>query len=482
MDLTHLITQEELIRKRKEIKKIFFYRICGAGMGPAAVLIKQAGYQVEGADSAYYPPMSTFLETTGIPLYKLDEVNPEFLKNYDLIVVGNSVSGKIDAARMIEKVGVPFTSFPSALGSLVLKDKNVVGIAGTHGKTTTTYFLTQLLEKLGQNPGYLVGGIIEGRDPSKLGDKYFVIESDEYDSAYFHKISKFRLYELKNMILTSLEFDHADIFASVEKIEDEFRAILEKVSNTLIFNQEYSSAMKLYHEYKDKNKNQRWFLYGKGSDFGPHQIKTFENGSTFIVKWKGETISFETNVVGEHNVYNLSSCINYLLSEGFSVEKIQKASSNLEMVKRRQEVRGNYHDMIVIDDFAHHPRAITVTLDAIKSRFKNKKIITVFEPISATARSSIFQNEFRDSLMNSDKIIIAKPDLPSTALGAKDLDGYKLADELHQKGKEAVCVNKLDDLRKTIDQYKEKNAVLLILSNRTCLGLWESSFVKELKA
>ena len=151
------------------------------------------------------------------------------------------------------------------------------------------------------------------------------------------------------------------------------------------------------------------------------------------------------------------------------------------MVKRRQEVRGKYHDMIVIDDFAHHPRAITVTMDAIRARFKGKKVITVFEPISATARSSIFQNEFRDSLAGSDKVIIAKPDLPTTALGGSDLDGELLAKEISQKGKPAICVKKLDDLRKSIDEFGEKGSVLLILSNRTCLGLWESSFVKELQ-
>ncbi len=480
MDLKNLISQEDLIKNRSKIKKVFFYRICGAGMGPAAVLVKQAGFDVEGADSAFYPPMSTFLETTGIPLHKLDQVTPEFLKKYDLIVVGNSVAGKLEAARMIEQVGVPFTSFPSALGSLVLKDKNVVGIAGTHGKTTTTYFMTQLLEKLGQDPGYLVGGIIEGRDPSKLGKKYFVIESDEYDSAYFHKISKFRLYEMKNMILTSLEFDHADIFSSVEKIEDEFRAVLPNMPGTIIFNQEYPSTMKLHKEYS-QNPNQKWFLYGEGSDLGPHQVQTHENGSSFVVKWKDESVSFSSSVVGQHNVLNLTSCVIYLLSEGFKTADVQKAAASLEMVKRRQEVRGKYHDMVVIDDFAHHPRAITVTMDAIRARFKGKKVITVFEPISATARSSIFQNEFRDSLASSDKVIIAKADLATTALGGSDLDGQKLAKEISEKGKKAVCVSKLDDLRKAIDDYTEKDSVLLILSNRTCLGLWESSFVQELK-
>jgi len=187
-------------------------------------------------------------------------------------------------------------------------------------------------------------------------------------------------------------------------------------------------------------------------------------------------------VVGKHNVLNLTSCLIFLLSEGFSVTEVQRAALEIGMVKRRQEVRGKYKGMVVIDDFAHHPRAITVTLDAIKARFKNKKIITVFEPISATARSSIFQNEFRDSLLGSDKVIIAKASIPTTALNGKDLDVDLLSREISSKGHASTCVTKLDDLRSAIDEYKENDAVLLILSNRTCLGLWESNFVQELKS
>ena len=478
MDLTHLISQEQLIARAHEFKKIFFYRICGAGMGPAACLLKQAGYEVHGADSAFYPPMSTFLETTGIPLKKLDEVTPEYLKQFDLLVIGNSVGGKSDAARMLEQVGVPFTSFPSAIGSLVLKNKNVVGIAGTHGKTTTTYFLTQMLEFLKQDPGCLIGGIIEGRQPAYLGNKYFVIESDEYDSAYFHKISKFRLYEMKNMILTSLEFDHADIFASVEKIEDEFRDVMPKMKGSIIMNQEYPSIMKLYKEYSDKT--DRWMLYGPGSVHGPKNIVTSETGSTFIINWNGEDITFTTNVVGEHNILNITSCALYLLKEGFKVSDVVASVKNLEMVKRRQEVRGKYKGMVVIDDFAHHPRAIKVTLDAIRARFKNKKVLTIFEPISATARSNVFQNEFRDALALSDKVIIAKSNIKTTAIGKDDLDSDKLSREINELGVPSASVDQLEVLRSQIDQFAEDNAVLLVLSNRTCLGLWESGFVKEL--
>jgi UDP-N-acetylmuramate: L-alanyl-gamma-D-glutamyl-meso-diaminopimelate ligase len=479
MDLKNLISQADLISKRDQIKKVFFYRICGTGMGACAYLMKEAGFDVTGADSSYSPPMSTYLESTGMMLYKLDVVNADFLKQFDLIIVGNSVSGKSDHARLIEACGVPFTSFPSCMGALVLRDANVVGVAGTHGKTTTTYFLTQMLEKLKQDPGYLIGGIIDGRQPAYVGSKkYFVIEADEYDSAYFHKISKFRLYELKNMILTSLEFDHADIFSSVEKIEDEFRAILPNLKKTIVFNGEYPSANKLYAEYK--NNGATWIKYGPGMDAGPTNIKTFENGSEFSLNYKGETFNFKTDVVGTHNVLNLSSCILYLFQEGFSFVDIQASCQKLEMVKRRQEVRGIYKDAIVIDDFAHHPRAITVTLDAIRARYKNKKIITVFEPISATARSSIFQNEFFQSLSDSDKVIVAKAEIPTTAMSGKDLDGEKLVSDLNLKKVEAQCVYDLVNLRKAIDHLVEPQSVLLILSNRTCLGLWESDFVKEL--
>jgi UDP-N-acetylmuramate: L-alanyl-gamma-D-glutamyl-meso-diaminopimelate ligase len=201
-----------------------------------------------------------------------------------------------------------------------------------------------------------------------------------------------------------------------------------------------------------------------------------------MVEWRDEKIPFSSTVVGQHNVLNLTSCILYLLAEGFDVAKIQKAAREMGMVKRRQEVRGKYKGMTVIDDFAHHPRAITVTLDAIRARFPKKKLITIFEPISATARSSIFQNEFRDSLAASDKVIIAKQDLATTALGGTDLDGEKLAREISGKGSQSVCVKALPELRKFIDEYAEENAVLLILSNRTCLGLWESDFVQALKA
>ena len=482
MDLKNLIKQDDLISRRAEFKKVLFYRVCGAGMGPAAVLMKQYGLHVEGVDSAFYPPMSTYLESTGIPLHKIEVATDAFMKTFDLIVVGNSLSGKSEQARQIEKTGVPFTSFPAALGALVLKERQVIGVCGTHGKTTTTFFLTQMLEHLGQNPGYLVGGIIDGRDPANLGTgKYFPIEGDEYDSGYFHKISKFRLYELKHMILTSLEFDHADIFSSVEKIEDEFRDVIPKMRGQIIMNLEYPSSQKLWNDYIATAPAKSWTSYGPGAPIGPHDIITEENGSKFELTLGDEDVEFETSAVGHHNILNITSCIAFLHGEGFKIHDIQNAVKKLGMVKRRQEVRGTYKGATVIDDFAHHPRAINVTLEAIRARFKGRRIVTIFEPVSATARSSIFQTEFRDSLANSDEVIIAKPDIATTALGGSDLDGKRLAAEIQsQFHKPAQCVSTLAPLRAAIDATVKKGDVLLILSNRTCLGLWESDFVSQL--
>lgn len=482
MNLANLLAGPELLAKKAQIKKIFFYRICGTGMGAAACLLREKGYEIFGADQSFSPPMSTYLESTGIPCYKLSDVNAEFLKQFDLIVVGNSVSGKSDLARMIEECGVAFTSFPSIIGSLVLKDINVVGVAGTHGKTTTTYLMSQVFENLGNQVGYLIGGIMDDRPPARLGDgKYFFIESDEYDSCYFQKISKFRLYELKNLILTSLEFDHADIFANLEKIEDEFRAVIPQITKNFVFCSDYPSAMKLYNEFKDKTAGHRWSFYGQTSENGPYGISNTSEHTTFKLKLSGKECEFKTNLLGLQNILNLTSVVMFAHQENYSLSDIQKAILNLQMVKRRQEIRGSYKGAIVIDDFAHHPRAVSLTIESIKMRYPKKDVVVVFEPISATARSSIFQEEFTQSLYGTKAVIIAKANISTTALNSQDLNCDLIISELKKRQNIPGAVSlTLEDLRKNIDQFVDSNTVLMILSNRTCLGLWESSFVKEL--
>lgn len=474
MDLKNLLSSQELIEKKDKIKKIFFYRICGTGMGACACLLKEQGFEVSGADQHFYPPMSHYLESTGIELFKLHEVNKEFLQKFDLIVVGNSVPGKSEHARLIEQAGTPFASFPQVLGALLLKDKTVIGVAGTHGKTTTTYFLKQMLNSLDVNCGYFIGGVLDGAAPSSLGDsEYFVIESDEYDSAYFQKFAKFKLYEVDKLIVTSLEFDHGDIYESLEQIEDEFRAVLPKVSK-IVANNEYASIAKLGEEYKSAD----WTFYGPKSEQGP--IVDPQNSRKFKLKLDGDWVVFETSVAGFHNILNISASILVLHSEGFPIAKLQHAVRTLSLVKRRQEYRGKYKETVVIDDFAHHPRAIEMTIEAIKESYPDKRIVTVFEPVSATARSDVFQKEFVAALSASDQVVIAQNPMPTTAIGKANLDCDKLVEDLKAKKLPAVVIRELSSLEDYLDQEASLDKLFLILSNRSCLGLWESSFVKNL--
>lgn len=447
-------------------------------MGAAACLLREKGYEVEGADQNFYPPMSTYLEETNIPLHKLDSFDWDYLKNFDLIVVGNVVPRLGADAAKIEQIGVPFCSFPALMGAFILHDRNVVGVAGTHGKTTTTYFITQIFEKLGQNPGYFIGGVIEGRPSSHLGKgSYFFIESDEYDCAYFEKISKFRSYCLNHMILTSLEFDHADIFNTTDDIQDEFRAVLKDFKGQVIANVDYDAVKELKHEFPQL----RWHPYGERSDYGPRIIEETQQGTSFELKYKKDWITFKTNVVGTHNILNITSCLIFALDEGLSVPELQKSILKLDFVKRRQEVRGKYRGSIVIDDFAHHPRSVECTIESIKTRYPEKKIIVVLEPNSATARSNIFQKEFSQSLIKADQVLFAKPERANTVKSAENLDFDELVKVLEHEELKAEVFSELLPLRAKIDEMVGVNNLFLILSNGTCLGLWKSDFVNELE-
>lgn len=479
MNLNNKLDLEGLLQKRNDIKKIFFYRICGTGMGAAACLLREKGFEVEGGDLNFFPPMSDYLRETGIPLHNLEEFDFNKLKEFDLIVVGNVVPRSGEDARKIEELGTYFCSFPALLGALVLHDINVVGIAGTHGKTTTTYFMEQLFEKLGQKPGYFIGGVLEGKPSSTLGDgKYFFIESDEYDSAYFEKISKFRSYSLNHLILTSLEYDHADIFDDIEDIKAEFEHVIPNLKGKVICNGDYDAIEDLKIKYPDRD----WLVYGDRSDHGPFKIKGEQRTTQFEISYKGESISFKTNVIGKHNILNLTTCILFALSEGFSPVEINNSIGDLKFVKRRQEVRGLYKNMIVIDDFAHHPRSVKCTIEAIKVRYPGKTLAVILEPNSATARSNIFQDEFYESLLESNQVILAKPSRATTVKSAQNLDFEQIAENLKFNGVQAKVVSELNELRDEIDGLVSSETVLLVLSNGTCLDLWKSDFVREIKS
>ena len=472
-----ILNSSDLISRKGQIKKIFFYRVCGTGMGAAACLLKEAGYEVIGGDSLFNPPMSTYLEELDIDLHNLSEINAEFLKEFDLIVVGNVVPRGSDDAKLLESLDIHLTSFPSALGGLVLKGRKTVGLSGTHGKTTSTYFATQMFENLGVKPGYFIGGVLEGKKSSSLGESdYFFLEADEYDCAYFDKVSKFRRYELHNLVITSIEFDHADIFNSVEDIVNQFRPLVEEIDGKVIACSDYKETVSLL-----KSLDKKALLYGDGSGVGP-EIVEMESDSTTFDLMLGETKErFKTSVVGIHNIKNITAIILFAQSEGFTSSELNKAVSNLSLVKRRQEVRGFHNGTPIIDDFAHHPRAVEATLQAIAQKYPGKKLNVLFEPHSATARSNIFQEEFQRAFMTADSLAITKLKRRTTVEEASDLDLKALKHNLEKEDVKTQLLENLQDVVSWVEDHCSEKSIILVLSNGTCLGLWESDFVKNLK-
>jgi UDP-N-acetylmuramate: L-alanyl-gamma-D-glutamyl-meso-diaminopimelate ligase len=455
------------------------------GMGTTATLFKDQGFEVAGCDMQFYPPMGDYLKKRAIPCFKMEDATNDLLKQYDLIVVGNSVGKGSKDAELIENCGVPFTSFPALLGEYILKDREVVGIAGTHGKTTTTYYMIQFLAGLGADPGYLVGGVLDDREASKVGTSpYFVIESDEYDSSYFQKFSKLRLYQIKHLVLSALEYDHADIFPTLQDITKQFLAVTAPLKS-FYANGDYPEAHVVANQYRDQHQGMSNYrvpeFYGLEQAGGPSNIIQSEKGSEFTLVINGKAERFETNVVGKQNILNLTACILFCVKEKFELSKIRTVLKNIKNVKRRQELKGSYGELLVVDDFAHHPTAIKLTLDSLMNMYPGRPVHVVFEAITSTARSNAFQKEFALSFAGVKSVLVANPQLPTNATQFNNLDYHQLSQDIKQMGIFSKEFKELSELRQQIDQWKSQPGLLVILSNRTVLGLWESSFVSELK-
>ena len=473
--MDHKVDPNNLALNSTKYKNIFFFRVCGTGMGAAAVLLKDYGFHVEGGDHEFYPPMGTYIKNAGIRCHRINELKRQDYQSFDLIVVGNVVPKDSQDAKFIESLNIPYCSFSAAIGALILQNREVIGIAGTHGKTTTTYFAVQIFKSLGLNPGYLIGGAIENEHSSSLGkDKYFFIESDEYDSSYFEKFSKFHNYFIDHLILTSLEFDHADIFNNLEDIENEFKLLLQRKIKTLFLCEEYPSIINIAN-----NAHCPKFYYGKNSQLGPKILQQGNDGTVFEISSSDQPYRFTTNVVGVTNILNLTSVILLALNEGFSNRDIDQAIGDLKFVKRRQELRGFYKGSAIIDDFAHHPKAVNTTIECLKQKYPNKKICIIIEPSSATARSSIFQQELEQSLLGAHSVAIIKTE-PTSVSWAEDLDSKAIVNNLGKKTIPSIVANNLSEVLNFIDQNANAEATIAIFSNSRCLGLWESDFVKKI--
>lgn len=385
--------------------------ICGTFMGGVAALARAAGHRVTGSDANVYPPMSTQLEALGIEL--MQGYEPAHLQPApDVVVVGNVVARGNAAMEYVLDKGLPYTSGPQWLAEHVLGQRHVLAVAGTHGKTTTTSMLAWILEACGKQPGFLVGGVPENFGVSaRLGEgECFVVEADEYDTAFFDKRSKFVHYHPRTLILNNLEFDHADIFPDLAAIERQFHHLVRTVpGNGLILSNAGEANLERVL------KAGCWTPVQRFTGDGEWQAQPrVADGSSFVVSFAGQVQGrVEWALMGPHNVANGLAAIAAAHHAGVDVAAACRALADFCNVRRRLELRGEVGGIAVYDDFAHHPTAIATTLAGLRARYPKQRIIAVLEPRSNSMRMGVHQQALAASLEAADEVFVYRSaDLP----------------------------------------------------------------------
>ena len=432
--------------------------ICGTFMGGLAVLAKEAGHKVTGCDANVYPPMSTQLEAQGIEL--IQGFGPEQTDlQPDLYVIGNVVSRGNPLVEEILNRSLPYMSGPQWIGEHILRNKWVLAVAGTHGKTTTSAMLAWILEDAGYSPGFLIGGVplnfgisarLSGAGPSD----FFVIEADEYDTAFFDKRSKFVHYHAKTAVMNNLEYDHADIFPDIGAIETQFHHLVRTVPGVgrLIVNGDEASLARVLKRgvWSDKE--------SFGASDGVNWTMVEHPGGSFDVHFNGAKVAtVDWELTGRHNRMNAMAAMAAARNVGVPVEQAAAALGRFVNVKRRMEVRGVVKGVTVYDDFAHHPTAIATTVGGLRQKIgSGARILAVLEPRSNTMKLGAMKDALPGSLKDADLVF---------GFGSQQALGWSLADALAPLGKIAHSFDQIDFLVKAVVDAAQPGDHILVMSN-----------------
>ena len=448
-------------------KHIHILGICGTFMGGVAMIAKQLGYHVTGSDTNVYPPMSTFLENSGIkiiPNFDVEQLQPA----PDMVIVGNAMKRGNPCVEYVLENNLPYISGPQWLHDNLLRHRWVLAVSGTHGKTTTTGMLTWILEQNGLEPGFLIGGISGNFGiSSRLGNsQYFVIEADEYDTAFFDKRSKFVHYNPKTLIINNIGFDHADIFDDIRAIQRQFHHMIRTMPKSgLILSADSETTAKetldmgCWSETQFLGQDKEWFAERITNDC-----------SQFAVYHHGEKVAeVHWNIVGQHNMHNALMAIAAAHHIGISVENAANALSTFINAKRRLEVKGEVNDITVYDDFAHHPAEIQATLTALRDKVGGGvRILAVLEPRSNTMKMGHHKGEIAPALVRSDHVFLLQPDnIP--------WEVAEIAANCVQPTSWSADINKLVDM---IVKEAEPKDHILVMSNGSFGGIHQKLLEK----
>jgi len=455
---------------------IYCMGVCGTGMGALAGLLQSSGYRVRGSDEGIYPPMSDKLREWGV-----ETISGFAAKNLedrpDLIIVGNVIRENNPEAVYMREHDIPYLSMAQAVAEFAIRDRKSLVVAGTHGKTTTTALTMHLLRSARREPSFFVGGALKGYTESfHDGDgPHFVIEGDEYDTAYFDKGPKFLHYKAYTTLISSLEFDHADIFASIEDIENAFADLIKAThpEGTLVIWAGAERALRLAdaaHAKRnmlifDTKKRARTNVFFEKYHFSAQ-------GMHFVANVCGN--SYPEMLVplwGEHNARNVLAALALSLDAALSHDELRDGFVSFAGVHRRLDVIGSPCGIHVVDDFAHHPTAVKLTIGAARQRWPNQKIWCVFEPRSATSRRNIFQDAFADALMLADRITVASHERLAEIPAAERFDPLALVNSLNRQGRQAFFDPEPAAIIARIKAEAKEDDVILICSNGSFGGL-----------
>ncbi len=383
---------------------------CGTAMGSLAGMLKARGYHVTGSDQHVYPPMSTQLEAWGIPIY--EGFSPEHLDpRPDLVVIGNVVTRDNVEATATRELGIPAISFPQALAHFFIRDRHGVVVTGTHGKSTTTALIAWVLAHAEYDPNVFVGAVMRNFDSTfRLGDgAHMVIEGDEYDSAYFDKGPKFLHYRPRTAVLTSMEFDHADIYRDFEHVRSAFVRFLDimPADGCLVACADHHQVREVIANNPVASEIQTYGL-APGADWRAESYSSSPEGTELTVSYRNQPYGqFRVPLYGPHNIQNVLATIAVACRMGLTPAQIAAGLATYAHIKRRLEVRGTVGEVTVIDDFAHHPTAVQVTLEGVRQAYPGQRIWAVFEPRTATSRRNVFQQDYIQALQGADHVIMS---------------------------------------------------------------------------
>ncbi|OHD65813.1 MAG: hypothetical protein A2176_02010 [Spirochaetes bacterium RBG_13_51_14] len=455
------------------VRNIYMIGICGVAMGTLALMLHERGFGVSGSDRNIYPPMSDILRRSGIPLHS--GFRSDHVEKPDLVVIGNAVSrGNPEVERVLD-TRIPYLSMAQALREFFLSGREIVAVAGTHGKSTTTALLAHILETAGLAPSFFVGGVAKNYNSTyRLGQgAYFIIEGDEYDSAFFEKVPKFIFYRPIHLVLTSLEFDHADIYRDLGEIELWFRRLVNIIPSrgTVVYSSDYDNLRDIA-----SRSYARRYSYGRGDADFRYALNGFrEEYSEIAVDSPTGSISLRSVLFGHYNYANITAAVSMAKVLGVDDDLIRKGVESFQGVRRRQELIYHRAGVAVYEDFAHHPTAVRSVLDTMRERYPGARVWAVYEPRSATSRRNVFQDILPAAFSPADVVLIKTPYEGSAVRDDQKLDVVRVRDGIRAFNPDAHVFHTVDDILEHVSNAirLDTQNVIVIMSNGGFDGIYD---------